>query len=167
MKKLCSVIYLILATAMTINVHAKNTDPIAAFEELAAEIAFSDVEYIHVKMTLNKTEMLDLLNASSKCKKIQNFKVTSASKITDHINSAFKEAYSLMLEQELMDHDDGYYGRMETLEDALIQFEANESKSKLQVCIEDSVPAYSDGHRLIAVFKSGKPYFIFEIGRPD
>ncbi len=167
MKKTCAILSLNLVTAFTSSTYGKSADPVATLEELAAEISFSDVEYIHLKVTRHDEEILDLLKATSKCDQKQNFKSTTASKITQLIRAAFDEAYSLMLEQEVIDQDDGYFSRRETLEAALVDFKKIESHAKLKLCIEDSVPAYSDGHRLIAILKNGAPFFTFEVGRPD
>ncbi len=167
MKKTYSIIILTAYLAVSNFAFANQTNPLQALGELAEEIATSEVEFISLKLTHSQNELATLLKTSSICSKQKNYNQMESEDLASQIKMAFSKAYTMMLDQEIIDQDDGYYGKIETLQSAIHLFKMNEVKSQLTVCVEDTVPAYSDGHRLILVFKAERPLFAFEIGQPD
>jgi len=99
---------------------------------------------------------------SETCRHLSHFQKTSPREITQSLavglESAIEIAFQTTQEKKL---------KFKELESILRDLRTDMAGRKLELCVDQSTPAYSDGHEVYFVRADGKTAFGFEIGSPD
>ena len=140
------------------------------YQEITDVIYESSFEYVWIDFNTSKhpTLLAKQLGASKTCRVNANFKRVSDEKAEKALTQPISKAIDMLVEGGVLDMDDGYYSRMEAIQEAAYRITNDESGDALiEICTDTTTPAYSDGHKITFVKIDGQLRATVEIGFPD
>jgi len=144
----------------------KLDEVVSDFNELADEINES-YEHYYVRLKSGSDEIREDLSSLKYCNKNKNFKQISSKNFASTISKPLMDGYSKLVDEGIMDTDDGYFSRMESVVNVSNKLSRLFNNKSITVCSEESVPAYSDGQTLTIIKVNNKVVLSLQVSFPD
>ncbi|GEM_PF-6315825 len=161
MKKMFLLMSLIVFSGITQAAEESSLAAISSVYNATNEADLLESNY-WLSFDFSSSQLSQQLQESSFCKKAKNFRASNVTEI------------SKIIGQEVNEGIDRGFGKskeaselQKELNEALEEFQADFGAHKIKICIDNSIPAYSDGHEMKFVQVNGAIKFVFEVGYPD
>ena len=115
--------------------------------------------HLYLNFAYKRQDVVEALANNKRCNNNQNYKVTHKKKVLETMQEDLTQEFEMV--------DDGSWAYLERLEAIFGTLSKELGTSKIEICKEYSMPAYSDGHEASFVKVDGKLVFVFEKGQPD
>lgn len=161
--KILAIVVSLLAVNTALATPKSIRSALSEIEQFYKELQKSDIVEKHYWVGFSQgTQATALLKNSSVCNQPKGFLKSSLTEVLFNIERHTNVAIEL-----------GFYGSPDEVlinqrqDQAMEQLSLVLKNKELALCVDDTVPSYSDGHEKYFVRVSGRLMFVFEVGYPD